>query len=59
MKDPIDALREAGCPVDLLSEAQRRVLADLTEHEAEVIVRVQRRLAAAEGEVAGHDWKML
>jgi hypothetical protein len=59
MKDPVEALREAGCPVELLSEPQRAVLAALTEQEAEVLVAVQRRLRAAEGEVTGHDWKML
>jgi hypothetical protein len=59
MKDPVDALREAGCPVDLLSEAQRRVLAELTDEEAEVLVAVQLRLREAEAEVSGHDWKML
>lgn len=59
MKDPLDALREAGCPVELLSEAQRRVLAALTEQETELLVAVQQRLHEAEGEVTGHDWKML
>ncbi|WP_034271376.1 aroma-sacti cluster domain-containing protein [Actinospica robiniae] len=59
MKDPLEALRAAGCPVDLLSEAQRLVLAALTEQETELLVSVQQRLRAAEGEVTGHDWKML
>ena len=33
MHDPLDALRSAGCPVDHLSTAQRRVLEALTEAE--------------------------
>jgi hypothetical protein len=57
--DPLETLRAAGCPVDLLNDVQLAVLAELTEHEAEVLVAVQRRLAAAAGEVSAHDWKML
>ncbi|MFI5496413.1 aroma-sacti cluster domain-containing protein [Actinoplanes sp. NPDC051859] len=59
MHDPLEALRDAGCPVDLLSTEQRSVLAALTEHETTVLVSVQERLAAAEAEVVGHDLKML
>ena len=59
MHDPLTALREADCPVDLLSEAQRSVLASLTEQEADVLISIQQRLREAEGEVSGQEWKML
>jgi hypothetical protein len=59
MYDPIIALRDAGLPVDQLSESQREVLASLTEQEAAVIVSVQRRLRETEGEVVAHEFKML
>lgn len=59
MHDPVAALRDADCPVDLLSEAQRAVLASLSEQEADVLVSVQLRLRDAEGEVSGHNFKLL
>jgi hypothetical protein len=59
MHDPIAALRDAECPVDLLSEAQRAVLASLTEQEADILVSIQLRLRDAEGEVSGHTYKLL
>lgn len=59
MRDPIAALRDADCPVDLLSEAQREVLASLTEQEAEILISIQLRLRDAEGEVSGHNYKLL
>jgi hypothetical protein len=61
MHDPVATLREADCPVDLLSEAQREVIASLTEQEAEILVSIQQRLrdAEAEGEVTGHNYKLL
>lgn len=59
MHDPVAALREADCPVDLLSEAQRQVLASLTEQEADVLISIQLRLREAEAEVSGHNYKML
>ncbi|MFI5937550.1 aroma-sacti cluster domain-containing protein [Actinoplanes sp. NPDC051494] len=59
MHDALGALRDAGCPVDQLSQAQRDVLADLTEQETVALVAVQRRLLAAEGEVLAHDLKLL
>ncbi|MEV6602166.1 aroma-sacti cluster domain-containing protein [Actinoplanes sp. NPDC051346] len=59
MHDPLEALRSAGCPVDLLSSEQRAVLASLTPEETTVLVNVQEKLTAAEGEVVGHDLKML
>jgi len=59
MHDPVAALREAECPVDLLNEAQRAVIASLSEQEAEVLISVQRRLREAEGEVLAHEYKLL
>jgi len=59
MHDPLTALREADCPVDLLSEAQRSVLSSLTEQEATVLISIQQRLREADGEVSGQEWKML
>jgi hypothetical protein len=59
MFDPITALRAAGFPVDQLSEAQRDVLASLTEPEIAVIASVQIRLREAEGDVVAHDMKLL
>ena len=55
----LDELRDAGCPVDQLSEGQREVLAGLSEDEVAVMVTVYRRLAEAENEVVAHDLKML
>jgi hypothetical protein len=57
--DAITALREAGQPVDLLTDGQRQVLSALTEHEVEVLVTVQRRLRAAQPEVEGQELKLL
>ncbi|MEV8507002.1 aroma-sacti cluster domain-containing protein [Actinoplanes sp. NPDC051475] len=59
MHDPLEALRIAGCPVDLLSSAQRAVLASLSPQETAVLVTVQERLREAEGEVVAHNLKML
>lgn len=59
MPDVLTALREAEYPVDLLTEAQRSVLATLTEQETAVLISVQQRLRAADGEVTGQEWKML
>jgi hypothetical protein len=59
MHDPLTALRDADCPVDLLSEAQRAVLASLTEEEAELLISIQLRLRDAEPEVTGHNYKLL
>ena len=55
----LTALREAGFPVDQMSESQREVLASLTEEETAVIMDVQRRLLEAAGDVVAHDLKML
>lgn len=57
--DPLAALREAGCPVDQLSESQREVLTLLTEHETAVLVSIQHRLREAEDDVVAHDLKLL
>ncbi len=53
--DPLEALREAGQPVDLLSRRQCEILAALTEHEVEVLLSIQRRLSEAESEVEGKE----
>lgn len=53
--DAISALRRAGNPVDLLTTAQRDVLAQLTEDEVAVLNSVKQRLDAVSGaEVEGH-----
>lgn len=53
--DALAALREAGNPVDLLSDEQRGVLARLTEHEVAVLNSVRQRLdAASDPDVEGH-----
>ncbi len=59
MFDSLSALREAGFPVDQLSEAQREVLASLSEEETSVLRVVQQRLLEAAGDVVAHDLKML
>jgi hypothetical protein len=59
MFDPIVALREAGFPVEQLSDPQREVLASLNEQETAVVASVQLRLREAEGDVVGHDMKLL
>lgn len=57
--DPLEALREAGQPVDLLSRHQREILATLTEHEVDVLLSIQHRLSEAEPEVEGQELKLL
>jgi hypothetical protein len=53
--DALAALREAGNPVDLLSEEQRAVFAQLSEAEVAVLNSVKERLdAASDSEVEGH-----
>jgi hypothetical protein len=56
--NPINDLREAGFPVDQLSDSQREVLADLTEEETAIVASVQHRLLQAEGDVVAQDLKM-
>lgn len=60
--EPFDALavlRGAGHPVDLLSEGQRRVFAELSPAEVELLNSIKRRLEAVSGEVEGHDLKIV
>ncbi|MET8147152.1 aroma-sacti cluster domain-containing protein [Actinoplanes sp. NPDC049668] len=57
--DAITALREAGQPVELLTDAQREVLSTLTEDEVQVLVKVQERLRATQPEVEGQELKLL
>jgi hypothetical protein len=53
--DALDALRQAGSPVDLLSDAERDVLAQLTEAEVSVLNSVKKRLdAVSDDEVVAH-----
>jgi hypothetical protein len=53
--DALDALRQAGNPVDLLGDDERAVLAQLTEDEVAVLNSVKRRLdAVADHEVEAH-----
>jgi hypothetical protein len=59
MHDALSALRDAGYPVDQLSTAQRAVLATLSEAETTMLIGLQLRLRAAEGEVTAHDLKLL
>jgi DNA-binding CsgD family transcriptional regulator len=52
--DALATLRQAGNPVDLLSEEQRSVLAQLTEEEVTVLNSVKERLdAVSDAEVEG------
>jgi len=48
--DALAALRAAGNPVDMLSDAQLEVFASLTRDEVEVLNSIKRRLDAAEDE---------
>jgi hypothetical protein len=53
--DALAALRQAGNPVDMLTTAQRDVLAGLTEQEVAVLNSVKQRLdAVSDAEVEGH-----
>jgi hypothetical protein len=55
MPDVLQALRDAGTPVDQMSEGQKAVFAALSPEEAAVLVDIQTRLTAAEPEVEGHE----
>ena len=57
--DALKALEEAGQPTDLLTSSQRAVIASLTEEEVDVILSVQRRLKAAQGDVEAQEMKLL
>lgn len=53
--DALAELRRAGNPVDLLTERQRAVLAQLSEAEVAVLIAVKERLdAACDAEVEAH-----
>jgi hypothetical protein len=53
--DALAALRQAGNPVDLLTDGQRAVLAQLSESEVGVLISVQERLdEVSDSEVEGH-----
>ena len=54
--DALEALRQAGNPVDLVTPEQREVLAQLTETEVAVLNSVKKRLdTVSGGEVEAHD----
>lgn len=53
--DALESLRQAGNPVDLLSDAERQVFARLTEAEVAVLNSVKERLdAITDDEVEAH-----
>ena len=56
--DALAALREGGHWVELLSDRQRLVLAELTEEEVAVLTKVKRRLDEAAPEVEGQELKV-
>ncbi|MFJ4961305.1 hypothetical protein EES43_09445 [Streptomyces sp. ADI96-02] len=49
-----DELREAGFPVDLLTDEQREVLSALTPEELALLLDVKNRLDAVGPEVQAH-----
>ena len=51
--DAISALRDAGTPVDQLTDAQRGALSTLTPAEVGVITDVQSRMASVTEDVEG------
>lgn len=51
--DPIETLRSAGLPVEVLNEQQRTVLSALSEPEVRTLSTIQSRLNAAAGDVEG------
>ncbi|MEU0187480.1 aroma-sacti cluster domain-containing protein [Streptomyces sp. NPDC006207] len=57
--DPLQALRDAGHPVDLLSDRQQEVLRGLSEEEIAVLNGLKDRLDAVADEVEAHDIKLL
>ena len=59
MFDALEVLRDAGCPVDQVSDAQRAVLASLSPQEAVILASVQQRLRAVEDQVVAHELKLL
>lgn len=51
--EPLETLRSAGTPVDLLSEPEREVFAALSPDEVSVLGSIQARLNAAAAVVEG------
>lgn len=51
--DALQALRDAGTPVDQLSDEQKAVITSLTRQEVDMLTDIQRRVAEASGEVEG------
>jgi hypothetical protein len=52
-QDPLQALKDAGVPVDDIPEQQRAALADLSEQELNTLLDIRRRVEDA-GEVQGY-----
>ena len=52
-QDPIQALRDAGVPVDAIPEEQRAALAGLSEQEVNTLLDIHRRVEDV-GEVEGY-----
>lgn len=57
--DALAVLRAAGHAVDLLSAAQRDVLAELSQAETDFLVRLKRRLDDVAPDVQGQEVKVL
>jgi hypothetical protein len=53
-QDPLQALRDAGVPVDDIPEEQRAALAGLSEQEMKTLLDIRRRVEDAGGEVQGY-----
>lgn len=53
--DAIEALSQAGVPVQDVSEDERAVYASLSEEEVAVLTGLKARLAAASGDVEAHE----
>jgi hypothetical protein len=52
-QDPIQALRNAGVPVDNIPEEQRAALSELSEQEINTLLDIRRRVEDS-GEVEGY-----
>ena len=52
-QDPLQALRDAGVPVDDIPEEQRAALAELSDQEVKTLLDIRRRIEDA-GEVQGY-----
>lgn len=52
-QDPLQALRDAGVPVDDIPEQQRAALAELSDQEMKTLLDIRRRIEDA-GEVQGY-----